>query len=78
MKRLKRFLIITASALLLTGCKENTNFVTVHKYWTYKVVYNKDTKVMYTVSSGVNNQGNFTLLVNPDGTPQLYEGDNDD
>lgn len=77
MKKLKRFLVISMSALLLTGCKENTNFVTVHKYWSYKVVYNKETKVMYTISTGAGNQGNFTMLVNPDGTPQLYNANSD-
>lgn len=41
----------------------------------YDVVYNKDTKVMYAVSRGAYNQGAFTLLVNPDGSPMLYEGE---
>ena len=36
------------------------------KYW--GVVYHKDTKVMYTVSS----KGEFTMLVNEDGTPMIY------
>lgn len=40
----------------------------------YYVVYQKDTKVMYVVSDGGYNRGNFTLLVNPDGTPMLWEG----
>lgn len=40
----------------------------------YYVVYQKDTKVMYVVSDGGDNRGNFTLLVNPDGTPMLWEG----
>lgn len=40
-------------------------------YW---VVYHRDTKVMYAVSSGGYNAGNFTLLVNPDGTPMIWEG----
>lgn len=41
----------------------------------YYVVYQKDTKVMYVVSDGGDNRGNFTLLVNPDGTPMLWEGE---
>ena len=32
-------------------------------------------KVMYTISGGLKNCGNFTLLVNPDGTPMLWEGE---
>lgn len=39
----------------------------------FYVVYHKDTKVMYAVSASGNNYGNFTLLVNPDGTPMLWE-----
>lgn len=37
-------------------------------YW---IVYHKDTKVMYAISNGGYNSGNFTLLVNPDGSPML-------
>ena len=43
---------------------------TLDKCW--DVVYHKDTKVMYAVSSGGFNSGNFTLLVNPDGSPMLW------
>lgn len=39
------------------------------EYW--KVVYHKETKVMYVISRGANNF--FTLLVNPDGTPMIYK-----
>lgn len=39
----------------------------------YDVVYHKDTKVMYAISHGKYNTGNFTLLVNADGTPMVYE-----
>jgi hypothetical protein len=41
----------------------------------YSIVYQRDTKVMYAVSHGYYNSGNFTLLVNSDGTPMLYEGE---
>lgn len=50
-------------------------FVEVERESGWKVVYQKDTKVMYVVSCASYNYGNFTLLVNPDGTPMLYEGD---
>lgn len=39
----------------------------------WNIVYHKDTKVMYAVSKGGYNSGNFTLLVNPDGSPMLWE-----
>lgn len=82
---MKRFLIMIIFILLLTGCGENTDsqdsqkenmFVYIqpedYKY-DYDVVYHRDTKVMYAVSHGPYNYGTFTLLVNPDGTPMLYE-----
>jgi len=39
-------------------------------YDNYKVVYQEDTKVMYTISD----TGVVTLLVNPDGSPMVYRG----
>ncbi len=41
----------------------------------YKIVYHKQTKVMYVVSDEYYNRGNFTLLVNSDGTPMIYEAE---
>lgn len=38
----------------------------------YYVVCHKETKAMYVVSDGYKNQGNFTVLVNPDGTPMIW------
>ena len=48
-------------------------FIEVENGRNYKVIYHKDTKVMYTISDGGYNCGTFTLLVNSDGTPILYE-----
>lgn len=48
-------------------------FIEVENGRNYKVIYHKDTKVMYTISDGGYNCGTFTLLVNSDGTPMLYE-----
>lgn len=41
----------------------------------YRIVYHRDTKVMYAVSTGTYNSGNFTVLLNPDGSPMLWKGD---
>lgn len=41
----------------------------------WRVVYCTKTKVMYVVSDGSGNVGNFAPLVNPDGSPMLYEGE---
>lgn len=85
---MKRFLVIILFILLLTGCGKTSDFqektdmfvciqpTDIHNC--YDVVYHKDTKVMYTVSRGAYNNGTFTLLVNPDGTPMLYKGESED
>lgn len=49
-------------------------FVCVEKSGDWWVVYHADTGVMYTVSNGSHNNGNFALMVNPDGTPMVWEG----
>ena len=85
---MKRFLVMILFILLLTGCgkrmeiqedqKETNMFVCIQAangFHYYDVVYQKDTKVMYTVSHGPYSYGNFTMLVNPDGTPMLYKAD---
>lgn len=51
--------------VLLEDCGSSHGFI---------VVYHKDTKVMYTVSHGAYNPGNFTVMLNPDGTPMVYGG----
>lgn len=80
-------LIFGLAALLLvfgmSGCATNkaesivdedasSRFVEIERSGIWSVVYDKDTKVMYTVSIGSYNGGNFTMLVNTDGTPLLY------
>lgn len=69
--------------LFFVGC-DNTNnsvkasddmFVTVSEKYAYAVVYDRETKIMYTISKGCYNLGNFTVLLNIDGTPKLYKGE---
>ena len=48
-------------------------FVEVETTSLWRVVYHRVTKVMYATSLGTYNSGSFTLLVNPDGTPMLWE-----
>jgi len=80
----KLIAILIVGVLLFTACakvesvndnkqEETSMFVEVEqaRYWC--VVYQRDTKVMYVVSYGAYNYGTFTLLVNPDGTPMLWE-----
>ena len=81
---MKRFLVMILFILLLTGCgktpdfqeREADMFVCIQESdiaHSYAIVYHRDTKVMYVVSRGTYNNGSFTLLVNPDGSPMLYE-----
>ena len=86
---MKKFIAgIAACVMILSGCStvhvedesqynnENTvtsMFVVVERAACWIVVYHKDTKVMYAVSNSSYNHGNFTLLVNPDGTPMIWE-----
>lgn len=50
-------------------------FVEVEMADNWIVVYHRDTKVMYAVSSGDHSRGIFTLLVDAEGKPLLYDGD---
>lgn len=78
--------IILIATLILSGCavktvgkvgtvqKDDTSmFIEVEQTGVWKVVYHKETKVMYVVSTGAYNFGTFTLLVNADGTPMIWE-----
>ena len=53
--------------------QKKSEFVTIEDGWDYRVVYHRDSKVMYVMSNGDHNNGTFTLLVNADGTPMVYE-----
>lgn len=76
--------IAMCMCVALTGCQDveanydeerPSMFVVIEITASWRIVYQKDTKVMYAVSDGSYNYGNFTLLVNPDGTPMLWEGE---
>ena len=83
---MKKFVVI---ALMLAMCmgafsacgssveeateSDTSMFVRVEHTGSWQVVYHRETKVMYAVSIGGYNSGNFTLLVNADGTPMLWE-----
>ena len=84
----KIFAVLMAIALcacLFSGCtgnpttekevSKNSSFVIVEDGVSYYVVYHKDTKVMYALSAGGHSFGVFCLLVNPDGTPMIWEGE---
>lgn len=69
---------------MLSSCKsvetakgedDTSMFVKVETTICWEIVYHKDTKVMYAVSIGSHNGGTFTLLVDADGKPMIYEGE---
>ena len=57
-----------------TSSKNTSMFIMLEETTSWRIVYHRDTKVMYSVSASQYNFGNFTLLVNADGTPMIYEG----
>lgn len=72
-------LLMCSCAATVTNESDNTSdnismFIKLEETYEWQIVYHKDTKVMYAVSIGHYNTGNFTLLVNADGTPMIYEG----
>ena len=84
---LAAFLIIVSIVLIFAGCAstraeakelddtdDGNTFILVNADYYCWVVYHKDTKVMYAVSRSPNNIGTYTLLVNADGTPMIWEG----
>ena len=84
---LAAFLIVASIVLTFAGCAsiraeakevddtdDGNTFILVDADYHCWVVYHKDTKVMYAVSRAPNNIGTYTLLVNADGTPMIWEG----
>lgn len=78
------FVAIALCACLFVGCSspeavenvsKSSSFVIVEDAYGYYIVYHRDTKVMYALSSTNYNMGNFTVLVNADGTPMVWQGE---
>lgn len=72
--------------LLLTGCAltkretieepaNKSRFVTIERTMAWRVCVDRETNVMYSVSGGPYNAGNFTVLVDADGKPLLWKGE---
>lgn len=78
---MKRTLCVLLLAIILCGCgsnstqenEESSQFEIVEESYTYTIVYDKETKVMYSISDGGHSEGIFTMLVNADGSPRLYK-----
>lgn len=50
-------------------------FVEIEEETKWEIVYDKDTKVMYVVADYGTGSGQFTLLVDENGNPKLYQGE---
>ena len=88
MKRWIVVVMVVALAAMLAGCAsgkvdaqkiaeaqlDNRMFMVVSEESDGQVLVDKSTGVMYWVSYNTYNYGNLTLLVNPDGTPRIWEG----
>lgn len=53
----------------------NSMFVEVENTLEWKVVYDKETKVMYSVATDGVGTGQFTMLVDEVGKPKLWDGE---
>lgn len=84
MKKILILIMTAAMMIMMFGCSPNQTksevvedvssmFIKVEDAPAWDVYYHKDTKVMYAVSSGGYNNGNFIVLVNADGSPMLWK-----
>ena len=83
MKKLIAIILVVLITLSMTACTtkrqsetvkgEASRMIEIENTSTYCIVYDKYTKVMYAISDGAYNYGTFTLLVDANGKPLLYE-----
>lgn len=77
--------LVLIACLSMTSCNQSkvvthedvdsnvSMFIEVERSTNWQIVYHRDTKVMYAVSMGHYNYGTFTLLVDENGSPMVYE-----
>lgn len=84
---MKKMIIIVLMAIMLTGCgrttvdketqPETSRFMELERTGKWLIVADKETGVMYSVSNGGYNIGTFTLLVDENGKPLIWEGESE-
>jgi hypothetical protein len=86
-KRTKKLIIglimvLIGLAMIFAGCGKrkaeasgNRRFMRIEGDFNWNIYADRETGVMYAVSNGVGNAGTFTLLVDANGDPLIYEGD---
>lgn len=81
---MRKMIIILLMAIMLTGCgatvdketqSETSRFIELERTNAWLIVADKETGVMYSVSNGGHNQGTFTLLVDENGKPLVWGGE---
>lgn len=76
----KTIIALLLGIICLTGCSVKTDsdsarFVRIDSNYDFKIFYDRTTGVEYAVSCGAYNSGVVTLLVDADGKPLIYEGE---
>lgn len=62
-------------AIMVEQQTQSTFELIEHVEGGYIVCYDKETKVMYVMSTSFANQGTTEVMLNADGTPKLYDGE---
>ena len=84
---MKRMILIVLMAIMMTGCgstvdretqSETSRFIELERTSRWMIVADKETGVMYSVSNGGYNHGVFTLLVDENGKPLVWEGESNE
>lgn len=86
-KHTKKFTIgliasLIGPAMIFAGCggekaeaSSNSRFMRIESNFEWIIYADRETGVMYAVSNGMYNHGTFTLLVDANGDPLIYEDD---
>ena len=75
-------MVLIGLAMIFVGCgrrkaeaSNKSRFMKVECGLEWNIYADRETGVMYAVSNGMYNHGNFTLLIDANGDPLIYEGD---
>ena len=73
--------VIVTATLLIAGCSDTANvsagkdkmMTKIEDEWEYNIYVDKGTNVMYIKGTG--DGGTFTVMLNADGTPKIWQGE---
>lgn len=75
---------LIGSGMIFAGCggrraeaSNKSRFMEIENHFNWYIYADRETGVMYAVSAGAHNSGDFTLLVDANGDPLIYEGNED-